>query len=328
MNVSEDELHQRALAVPLQEIAWPAFNRQQLTLLVRRDDLIDPNQSGNKFYKLFYNLKAAKHAGFKQILSFGGAYSNHIYALAAAGRDAGLKTIGVIRGERSAQLSPTLRDAETCGMTLHFISRSDYRRKDELQFGQDLRDQLQQLFGDFYYVPEGGANELGTRGVAAIGWALEQQLRGNYDCVCVPCGTGSTLAGVAAGLPAAKLALGISVLKGDGELGAAISRSYRSCAAMLAAERLAIAEPWRLVSGYHGGGYGRKLPPELADFWHAFERDTGLLLDPVYTVKMFWAMAQLAEQGYWPKGQRIVAIHTGGLQGRRGFIDGQHTSAV
>src|SRR5690606_21631159 len=141
--------------------------------------------------------------------------------LAAAGHEYGVATIGVVRGERPPYLSPTLRDAEAWGMKLHFVSRDAYRLKSDSQFLNDLR----QIFGDFYCIPEGGANEAGVRGTAIIGRAIEHQLQGQYSCVCVPCGTGNTLAGIAAGLPDSKTAIGFSVLKGAGDLGASIAGS-------------------------------------------------------------------------------------------------------
>lgn len=316
MTKIDDELHQRALQVPIQKISWNAVNRYQLDLLVRRDDLIDSSQSGNKFYKLFYNLDAAKKSGFTQVLSFGGAFSNHLYALAAAGRERGLTTIGVVRGERPACLSPTLRDAEAWGMKLHFVSRDTYRLKSDARFLADLR----QIFGDFYAIPEGGANEAGVRGSAVIGHAIDQQLNGHYSCVCAPCGTGNTLAGIAAGLPESKTAIGFSVLKGAGDLGVTIAKNRQSYLDSLPDDvDQGSGGSWRLISGYHGGGYGKKLPSYLDQFWRSFENETGLLLDPVYSLKMFWGISQLAAQHYWSPGSRIVAVHTGGLQGRRGF---------
>lgn len=322
MKVFEDSLHQRALQIPIQETPWSCLNQYGITLLVRRDDCIDKHQSGNKLYKLFYNLEAAKKLGLKTVLSFGGAYSNHLYALAAGGYDCGIQTLGVVRGQRPIQLSPTLQDAEAWGMKLHFVSRDAYRAKLTTAFLADLRER----YGDFYLLPEGGANDEGARGAKVIGWAIEQQLRGDYACVCVPCGTGNTLAGIAAGLPPQKTALGFSVLKGAGDLGINISASYRGCFGRQAGSGCETGVPseseaggWRLISGYHLGGYAKKLPERVRYFWHSLEAETGLLIDPVYGLKMFWGIAQLASQGYWAQGARIVAVHTGGLQGRRGF---------
>lgn len=309
-----DVLHQRALKVPLQAVPWSAVNNRGIELIVRRDDLIDPYQSGNKFYKLFYNLQAAREQGFNQLLSFGGAYSNHLYALAAAGHSTGIATIGVVRGERPAQLSPTLRDAEAWGMQLYFVPRVGYRADNDV-----LLHQLRASYGNFLLVPEGGSNLIGARGATAMGWAITRQLGDAFDAVCVPCGTGSTLAGLACGLPRDKTALGFSVLKGQGNLGCEINRLYQALNADTDPCCVAGAQ-WRLISGYHGGGYAKKLPPVLRDFWRDFEAETGILLEPVYSLKMFWGIACLAAQGYWPPGTRLVAVHTGGLQGRRGFL--------
>jgi 1-aminocyclopropane-1-carboxylate deaminase len=302
-------LQERALAVPLERLSWALADRCGLEVLVRRDDTIDPLISGNKFYKLFYNLQEARARGESRLISFGGAWSNHLHALAAAGHRYGFETLGVVRGERPANLSATLRDAEAWGMRLHFLGRVDYARKSDSELVATLQRQL----GAGYWIPEGGANEAGCRGATEIGVALQQQLQGDYQQVCVAVGTGSTLAGIAAGLPADKRVVGFSVLKGGGSLGPEIARAVQQSAIGLCAR-------WSLISGYHGGGYGRRLPPAILEFWQEFERETGLLLDPVYTLKMFWGVAQLMQQGYWSRGNRLVAIHTGGLQGRRGFV--------
>ena len=296
-------LREQASAVPHDPVHWPKLSRLGLEVLVRRDDLVHDALPGNKFYKLHHNLRQAHQEGYTQVVSFGGAHSNHLHALAAAGRHYGFVTHGLVRGERPKQLSPTLQDVETWGMNLHFVPRSLYREGAEVTLAQ-----LRKRYGAMYAVPEGGANALGCLGAEEMARALEQQLQGAYDTVCVACGTGSTLAGIASVLPAGKIALGFSVLKGEGSLGAQVSRHTK-------------AANWRLISGFHGGGYGRRLKTNLHKFWHRFERDSGFMLDPVYTLKMFWGMEQLALRGYWSRGSRLVAIHTGGLQGRRGFLD-------
>lgn len=328
--LSEDEFLHRAANVPLQTLQWELARRRGVEVLVRRDDLVDANLSGNKFYKLFYNLQQAKSLGHRRLLSFGGAYSNHLYALAAAGRDFGFGTLGVIRGERPMRLSPMLQDAERWGMQLHFVSRSDYKENK----GSSQEDQgkdsycsagasefwqgLHRCYGDFYRIPEGGANALGFQGTQVIGWALQQQMEGDCSYVCLACGTGSTMAGVAAGIAthaggvgSSANVLGFSVLKGEGDMAAAIIDLHQSLALEV--------NNWRLISGYHGGGYGKKLPRAMAGFREDFERETRLDLDPVYTAKMCWGVAQLLAQGYWPRGSRVVLVHTGGLQGRRGL---------
>lgn len=319
---SEEDFFKLACAVPLHDATTPSLKSAGLELLLRRDDLIDEGLSGNKAYKLFYNLRAARHGGYQQLLSFGGAYSNHLHALALAGARFGFKTIGVIRGERPGQLSATLMDAERAGMQLVFTSRDQYHRKD---FGV-LLEQWRSQFGDFYLIPEGGAGLLGARGMTLTGLALEHQLQGDYTAVCIACGTGTSLAGLAAGLGAAgrsdKPAVGFSVLKGDGDLGTGIAETYRQLSAslpsILGSQRVHTPN-WRLISGFHGGGYARKHPPQLFEFWRDFEAATGIPLDPVYTLKLLWGIHSLARQGYWRRGARLVAIHSGGLQGRRGF---------
>lgn len=307
---SSEELEKVAAKVPLQPVQNKVLAAAGIELLVRRDDLIDPQLSGNKFYKLFFNLCDARAQGFTRLLSFGGAYSNHLYALAVAGKRYGFSTLGVIRGERPAQLSPTLIDVEAYGMQLIFVSRADYRDKSE----PEMIAQLQIKYGDFYLIPEGGANLAGARGMQVLGQALEQQLKGDYTAVCIASGTGTSLAGLAAGIDSTKPAVGFSVLKGGGNLGDSVAATYNQLRAHDCAAN------WRLVSGFHSGGYGKKIPEYLSQFWQEFERDTGILLDPVYTVKMLWGLVSLAQQGYWPRGSRVVAIHSGGLQGRRGFI--------
>ncbi|HSX52090.1 MAG TPA: pyridoxal-phosphate dependent enzyme [Cellvibrio sp.] len=298
-----------ACEVPVQRVELKMFADAGIELLVRRDDAVDPELSGNKFYKLFFNLQMARKQGCNLLLSFGGAYSNHLHALAAAGKRFGFGTVGVVRGERPAKLSPTLSDAEAWGMKLVFISRANYQNKSEPELIADLRAR----FGDFYLIPEGGANHAGARGMQLLGRALEQQLKGDYTAVCIACGTGTSLAGLAAGIDLAKPAVGFSVLKGVGNLGVDISAMYRQLRAPDA------TASWHLISGFHAGGYGKKHPEYLSQFWREFERKSGIPLDPVYTVKMLWGISCLAQQGYWPRGSRIVAIHSGGLQGRRGF---------
>lgn len=312
---SADALLDIAFKVPVQRVELKSLTDAGIELLVRRDDLIDPELSGNKFYKLFFNLRDARAQGFTRLLSFGGAYSNHLHALAAAGKRYGFDTLGVVRGERPAQLSPTLGDAEDWGMKLVFIYRAGYRNKNE----EELIAGLQAKYGNFYLIPEGGANLAGARGMQVLGETLEQQLNGDYDAVCIACGTGTSLAGLAAGIDRVKPAIGFSVLKGEGSLGNTVAATYHQLRASGAATSEAAAN-WRLISGFHAGGYGKRHPEYLSRFWQNFERETAIPLDPVYTVKMFWGITSLAQQGYWPRGSRIVAIHSGGLQGRRGFV--------
>ena len=319
--ISEDEFIHRAHQVPLQLLSWNLARQKGVEVLIRRDDLIDEHLSGNKFYKLFYNLREAKALGHTQLLSFGGAYSNHIYALAAAAKTYGFNAIGVIRGERPKQLSPTLQDAEAWGMKLHFVSRTAYRERESLELLADLRS----CYGDFFEIPEGGANSFGCQGAKVLGAAIYQQVKSDYTSVCLACGTANTLAGVSAGLhqnTATNLSgkvLGFSVLK-DSASSESISESSLGHQIMVQQKMIACDAPnWRLISGFHGGGYGKRLPPEMFQFMREFEHEFELQLDPVYTVKMCWGVKQLLSQDYWPSGSRVILIHTGGLQGRRGF---------
>jgi 1-aminocyclopropane-1-carboxylate deaminase len=311
--MSEDEFLSKAMEVPMQTLQWDLAIKKGVDIIVRRDDLIEGNLSGNKFYKLFYNLQAAQKQGHQQILSYGGAYSNHIYALAAAGHEYGFCTIGVIRGERPARLSATLQDAERWGMRLHFLSREDYKRP-----VAQIQAELQRAYGDFYFIPEGGANDLGVQGTQILGRALAQKLGEGPAEICVACGTGNTLAGISAGLAnhrfvssATVRVIGFSVLKGAGQLGERVLEQHQ----LLGIK----TNDWCLVSGFHAGGYAKKIPASVNHFYSVFEQEQALLLDPVYTLKMFWGVAQLLAQNYWCPGTRLILIHTGGLQGRRGF---------
>ncbi|MES2825371.1 MAG: pyridoxal-phosphate dependent enzyme [Pseudomonadota bacterium] len=336
--ISEDQFLQRAIAVPMQVLQWDLAQRKDIEIIVRRDDLVDSSLSGNKFYKLFYSLQQAKMHGHQKVLSFGGAYSNHLYALAAAGRDFGFKTVGVIRGERPKHLSPMLQDVEKWGMQLHFVTRADYRQLtqrsvtgippvhenswfDKSRNENPAYKNLVEMHGGFYSIPEGGANSEGLRGAAVIGWAIEQQRKADFTAICLACGTGNTVAGVAAGIAAAKSlgqnpaeaakVIGFSVLKGEGDLGQQIIRQQENAGLK--------SNNWRLISGYHAGGYAKKLPGAVQEFQQTFERETKLSLDPVYTLKMCWGVAHLLRLNYWPRGSRLILIHTGGMQGRRGF---------
>lgn len=292
---------------PLQWLQWPALDELGIRFALKREDLLHPHLSGNKLYKLYAHLRMASQSGYSRILTFGGAWSNHIYALAAAGQSLGLETRGVIRGERPSQLSATLRDAEAMGMQLHFISRADYRRKGETAFLAELQREL----GPSYVVPEGGGDLLGATGCMALGRGLELLRQEQpFDTVCCAVGTGGTLAGLAAGLSQNVRVCGFSVLKGEGGLAGDVAE--------LQAQLGESGAIWCLESRYHCGGYAR-CTNELAQFMQEFELQTDVKLDPVYTAKMMWGIMQKARAGEWPAGSRILALHSGGLQGRRGF---------
>ncbi len=248
----------------------------------------------------------AQQQGCNAVVSFGGAYSNHIYSLAAAAKDLGLDSVGIIRGYASQELSPTLQNASDWGMKLHFLGRKDYKNKDIL----GLLPILKEKFGEFYLIPEGGENLAGVRGAMAISNALAEQLEITDYTLCAAVGTGSTLAGLIAGATGSVRCLGISVLKGEDRISSKVNHWLH----LLGPH----SKSWRIEYGFHHGGYART-SPELLYFMREFEERNQLLLDPVYTAKLMWGIQILAQQGYWQPGSHVVAIHSGGLQGRRGF---------
>jgi len=288
---------------PIEKINHPLFEEKKITIFVKRDDLIHPEISGNKWRKLKFNLEEAKKQHKNLILTFGGAYSNHIAATAAVGKLFGLKTIGVIRGEETSPLNPTLEQAQKDGMVLHYVSRTDYRTKTEPEFIENLR----LLFGDFYLIPEGGCNNLGAKGCQEI----VNEIEIDFDYILTDCGTGTTLAGICKALSPNQKAIGIPVLKGGDfirkEVEVLLGKSYKN-----------IKNQYCLKTNYHFGGYA-KYKPELIDFMRDFHNETGIKTDPIYTGKLFYAFMDLTQQNHFKEGSKIVIIHTGGLQGIEGF---------
>ena len=293
----------KIIHTPTIEIKPRELRKHNIRLFIKRDDLTDPVISGNKFRKLKYNLISAQKDGYKTLLTFGGAYSNHIHAAASAGSRFGFNTIGIIRGERPKVLNPTLIDAESFGMKLYFISRSAYRNKKDPGFIDDLHKK----FGDFYLVPEGGSNPLAVKGCIEIVDDFED----TYDYVTLACGTGGTLAGVVAGLDGKSQVLGFPVLKGGEFL-------YNDITNLINLYNGKKYENWSLFTQYHFGGYA-KYSWDLIKFINYMHIKHKLQLDPIYTGKMFFGVCDLAHQGYFKENSKILAIHTGGLQGIRGF---------
>ncbi|MFC7262408.1 1-aminocyclopropane-1-carboxylate deaminase/D-cysteine desulfhydrase [Streptomyces lutosisoli] len=283
------------LPSPLREAADERFARHGVRLLLKRDDLIHPELVGNKWRKLTPNLEAA--AG-RTVVTFGGAYSNHLRATAAAGRLLGLSTLGVIRGQELADrpLNPSLARCAADGMRLHFVDRSTYRRKAE---PGTLAGILRAVGAeDAYVVPEGGSNSLAVRGCQGLG----AELRGHADIVALACGTGGTLAGLAAGLAPHQRALGIPVLKG-GFLSADIQALQQ---AAFGARR----GTWSLDDRFHFGGYARTTP-ELEAFAEDFEHRHGLPVERLYVAKMLYGLVALAEEDAFPRGTTVAAVITG-----------------
>jgi 1-aminocyclopropane-1-carboxylate deaminase/D-cysteine desulfhydrase-like pyridoxal-dependent ACC family enzyme len=292
----------------LQPIAHPAAARRGVRLLLWRDDLLHPDLPGNKARKLKYNLQEAIWQGFTNLLTFGGAYSNHLAAVAAAGRLYGFETIGLVRGEEHQPLNPTLARCVADGMQLHYLDRATYRRRAEPEFLAEI----QQHFGHPYLLPEGGTNALALRGVAELISELRQHT--SFDAVAVAAGTGGTLAGLALGLAEANYparAVGVAALKGADFLRAEINALTQVAAGLTLTN-------YELHTGYHFGGYA-KLPAGLRQFIQQFEADFGVLLDPIYTSKLLAGVLDLIAQGHFVRGSTVVAVHTGGLQAWAGF---------
>lgn len=305
------DLYSLARRALVQPIRLPELESYGVEWSLWRLDQIDSAASGNKLFKLAENFRAARAAGFTRLLSFGGAYSNHLHALALLGAAEGFSTIGMVRGE--AVDNATLRDAQRAGMALHFVDRATYRRKHEAAF----IDGLQQRFGPCYVIPEGGANAAGMAGCRVLGEVIRASAW-RPDLVVLPCATGSTLAGVVAGLDGYCETLGIAVLKGGEFLRAEVAGYLRGASA-LQAGGVTHNTRWSIDTEQHGGGYAR-VTAELANFIEDLQARSGIPAEPVYTGKMLHALYRRIAAGAFAPGTRVLALHTGGLQGARGFI--------
>jgi 1-aminocyclopropane-1-carboxylate deaminase len=283
------------LPSPLAELHDDRLERVGVRLHLKRDDLISTDITGNKWRKLKYNLDAARSEGHHTLLTFGGAYSSHVRAVAAAGSLFGFATVGVIRGEEHRPLNASLGYAVSRGMRLTYLDRGTYRSKDSPSVIAALRRQ----FGHFYLLPEGGSNALAVRGCAEIPGEIAE----SFDVICCPCGTGGTLAGLASGLGSGQRALGISVLRGDNFLDREVARLQR--------DALGAPTPnWSVDHGFHFGGYARRTA-ELTGFVVDFEQRHGLALDWVYVAKMMYGIVTLAQAGAFQRGTGLVAVITG-----------------
>lgn len=296
---------------PIQEIKSPLFENANVNFFVKREDLNHPFVSGNKWWKLKYALQQAKACGATTLLTFGGTYSNHIYATAAAARELGLNSIGIIRGEESTTPNRTLQFAKEQGMQLHFVSRDEYRKKTEGAFV----DRLKKQFGNFYLIPEGGTSTVAIEGVKEFAQQLTKEIDVEY--VCCACGTGGTLAGIIKGFPEKKV-IGFSSLKGD-FLSEEVRRLLTEEVVGEKVKRLEsgteLVKNWEVISEYHFGGYA-KYTSELLTFIENFEEKFSIPLEHVYTGKLFYGLFDLVARHYFPKGSKILVIHTGGLQGK------------
>lgn len=287
------------MKVENQKIDLPVLDEKGITLFIKREDTIHPLISGNKYRKLKYNIQEAKKKSMSTLLTFGGAYSNHIAATACAGKEHELKTIGVIRGEELIdkwESNPTLKLAKEHGMRFHFISRDSYRKKQAPEFLKELKKE----FGDFYLIPEGGTNELAIKGCKEILTDTDA----NFDVICSCVGTGGTLAGLINAARPNQTVIGFPALKGD-----FLKNDIR---------KFARNENWELIPDYHFGGYA-KFTAELVNFVNYFKIQTGIPLEPIYTGKLFYGLLDLISKDYFKEGTRILAIHSGGLQGISGM---------
>lgn len=288
----------------IEQIFLPELKERGVELFIKREDKIHSIISGNKYRKLFYNIQKAKEEGYGQLITFGGAYSNHILATAGAGSEFNFKTIGVIRGQelgedlaKTLETNPTLKAAHNLGMKFHFISRSDYRLKTDVGF----LTSLQEKFPESYILPEGGTNELAIKGCEEI---LDKNTE-QFDIICCAVGTGGTISGIINSSLENQKIIGFPALKGD-FLNAEIKNNKVN------------KNNWELNLEYHFGGYA-KITKELITFNNNFIKATNVLLDPIYTGKMFYGIIDLVRKGKILKGTKILAIHTGGLQGIQGM---------
>src|SRR5690625_530174 len=275
---------------------------KNIQAFLKRLDQIPPKGFGNKIYKLKYNLLQAKKMGFKTMVSFGGAYSNHIAALAKTAKTEGIKAIGIIRGEelgenldQTLQQNPTLALAAQNGMELIFISRASYRQKNT----QEFKNKLLEQWGPVYILPEGGSNEWAVKGCEEIISESDK----NFDYICCPVGTGGTVSGIIRAASPQQKVLGYLALKAD--LSAEIERYVNS-------------NNWKLIKDYHFGGFA-KINKELVSFINTFTDENQVVLDPIYTGKMMFGIFKDIENGFFKENSRILAVHTGGLQGIEGM---------
>ena len=270
-----------------------------ITLVVKREDLLHPFVSGNKFRKLKYNILKAKELNHERVITFGGAFSNHIAAVAFACQEAEIRSLGIIRGDElvdKIEENPTLLFAQNCGMKFEFVSREVYQNKMSELFISELNTK----YGRYYLLPEGGANELAILGCEEILTNDEA----HFDYICCAVGTGGTIAGIINSANPNQKILGFSALKGD-----FLKDEIR---------KFAKNNNWELITDYHFGGYG-KVTDELISFINQFYKDTKIPLDPIYTGKMVYGVMQLLANNYFPNGSKILMIHTGGLQGIMGM---------
>lgn len=284
------------MQIKTDKISLSILEQKKIRLFIKRIDEVHPNVSGNKLYKLKYNLLEANCQGLDTLLTFGGAYSNHIAATAFAAKANGYKSIGIIRGEKHLHSNSTLEFVRNQGMRIHYVSRSEYKLNQTKEFINNLKKQ----FGKFYLIPEGGTNHLGIKGTAEI---LDKT--DTHDFICCAVGTGGTIAGIINSANRNQEVIGFPSIKGCKKLKKDINKwtNKKDC---------------KLVNNYVCGGYA-KINEELIDFICTFYKTQNIPLDAVYTGKMMMGILDLVKQDYFPEGSSIIAIHSGGLQGNKGI---------
>ena len=289
-------------AISTDAIALPGWDQMNVQAAVLRLDKIHSTISGNKWFKLRYYLEEAVSLNKKLVITFGGPWSNHLLATAAACRLVNLKAIGIVRGEEPAILSPTLKQVLQAGMELIYISRSDYRMK---TLPGELIDK------DYYLIPEGGYGMHGAAGAATI---LDRVPKNNYSHICCAVGTGTMMAGLIEGANDMQQVTGISSQKNNYSL-------EENIQLLLGDGNRKPGTAFRIIHDYHFGGYGHH-QPALLDFMNYFYQHTGIPSDFVYTAKLFYGINDLVLQGYFPKGSKLLLIHSGGLQGNASINNG------
>lgn len=289
---------------PFQKLPFHHSQYPNIELWIKRDDLLHPLISGNKWRKLKYQIYHTFNNHYNGILSFGGCFSNHIHALAGAGKILQFNTHGIIRGEPTSITNATLSDAGHWGMQFTFVNRREYKLRDSYDYLQSL----QERFPCYFISPEGGSHPLALNGVEELVYELLDQADFTPDYVCCPVGSGGTLAGIARVLPKESTAIGISVLKANYSLNSQVETLIDNKQKV----------NWKIVHDYHCGGYA-KISDALRSFCTKFEQNFQVPIEPIYTGKMLFGIFSMIDKGEFKDGSKIVLVHTGGLQGKAGL---------
>jgi 1-aminocyclopropane-1-carboxylate deaminase/D-cysteine desulfhydrase-like pyridoxal-dependent ACC family enzyme len=290
--------------VPVELLTDELCKQKEVSLSVLRLDTIHPVVSGNKLFKLHYFLQEAIASHHKTIITFGGAYSNHLVATAFACKEYNVKAIGIVRGEAPPLLSSTLIECRTYGMQLEFISRATYHQKDDPSFLSGIREK----YGDCIIIPEGGYHPLGAKGASLINGLFKP---GQYSHIACACGTATTLAGLLLAANDQQI-IAVPVLKGMADIHRRID---------FLCEGQWPKNDLEIFNNFHFGGYAKKTPA-LIDFMNRLWQQHGLATDFVYTAKLFFAIFNAIENNYFPAGSHVLCLHTGGLQGNNSLPAG------